>query len=186
MPADRAGMFPFQRLLDTLRQILVMSAITTAGSFCEQMFLEPKMKIFVQGSEVKTEGLLSSLGKKETFAIDISNFLDEAENGDPPPPYNITVQVSRWSTGHTPVPHRPLMLPPLVGIQALKIERCRQPLARRKECCTDRGSVWGYIPTLDCRPVLCATSSVVHASKFGQLDLTGAVCRGQYTAVSFR
>ena len=98
-----ASTFGFSPLLDTLCRIPSMSAIAAEGSFCEPMFLVPKMKIFVQGSEVKTQGLLSSLGKKETFAIDICDFLEEDENGDPAPSYNIAVQVNRSDTGHTMV-----------------------------------------------------------------------------------
>lgn len=86
-----------------------MFPIAAAGSFCEQIFLDPtKMKIYVQGSEVEPAKILSSLEEKETFGIDIFDFLEQdeiidsalegriavSEERDPAPPYNIAVHVS--------------------------------------------------------------------------------------------
>eukprot|EP00752_Nemacystus_decipiens_P012556 g11120.t1 len=81
-------------------------------SFCEQMFLDPKMKIYVQGSEVQPANILASLEEKETFGIDIFDFLEQdditdsahegriavSEEHGPTPPYNIAVHVGqdRW------------------------------------------------------------------------------------------
>lgn len=86
-----------------------MFPIAAAGSFCEQIFLDPtKMKIYVQGSEVEPAKILSSLEEKETFGIDIFDFLEQdeiidsalegriavSEERGPAPPYNIAVHVS--------------------------------------------------------------------------------------------
>lgn len=66
------------------------------------------MKIFVQGSEVEAGGIMSFLEAKETFGVDIFDFLEKDETADsvrdgrisssgshgPSPPYNIAVHVS--------------------------------------------------------------------------------------------
>lgn len=85
-----------------------MFPTASEGSFCGQIFLDPKMKIFVQGFEVEAGEILPSLEEKETFGIDIFNFLGQDEITEsvhdgritsskehgPSPPYNIAVHVS--------------------------------------------------------------------------------------------
>lgn len=96
-----------------------MFPIATAGSFCKQIFLDPtKMKIYVQGSEVKPTKILRSLEEKETFDFDIFKHLEQdeiidcahegriafSEEHGPSPPYNITVHVSLGTRHPTSVP----------------------------------------------------------------------------------
>lgn len=69
-----------------------------AGAFCELMFLEPKMKIYVQGSEVETRPLLSDLHEPQKTDVNIDRFLTAedkeycAKHGRSP--YSVTVHVS--------------------------------------------------------------------------------------------
>lgn len=101
-------LFPVGRRSTRVRKPKPMFPIAAAGSFLEQIFLKPKRKMFVQGSEVKPAEILVSLEEKETIStsstcsgqdeIIISAHggriaLSEEEHG-PPPLYNIAVHAS--------------------------------------------------------------------------------------------
>lgn len=71
--------------------------LSVKGAFCELMFLDPKMNIYVQGSEVKSRGLLSSIGgTTKSFNIDdmLSDQEIEFSEKHTRLPYDITVHVS--------------------------------------------------------------------------------------------
>lgn len=71
--------------------------MSAAGVFCEQMFLDPKMKIFVQGSEVKPRGLLSSLDDTHRYSVNIDRWVPNTETAfcaqHGRSPYNVIVHV---------------------------------------------------------------------------------------------
>lgn len=117
--------------MTTLLTSIVLPKIPSKGAFCQLMFLEPKMKIFVQGSEVKCRELLPFVGRAseasetggttKTFNIDGMLTLEEKKFSEKygRVPYDISVHVSGADpkTHHTAA-RRPASSAVLVQIQA--------------------------------------------------------------------
>lgn len=68
------------------------------------MFLDPRMKIYVQGSEVRARGLLSPPCNMKEYEVNIDRLLNrddlEFSRIHRPLPYNITVNVRRLYHAH--------------------------------------------------------------------------------------